>query len=129
MGIANKLNKTRATEVFEWSKVHTDEKLSFFKLSELYDETDTEKVYTIVAAWINSKGQYQPHGVLVVDMDNGKKFIAVDVPEFMTDEVKTLFTDQEYYEAINAGKLGFTIYKYDSKRRKGCYAIKFVDIE
>ena len=129
MGIANTLNKNRSTEVFSWSKQHTDEKLSFFKLAELYDEQNPDKAYPIVAAWINSKGKYKPHGVLVVDMDNGKKFIAVDVPEFMTDSVEQLFTDNLYYDAINAGKLGFTIYTYDSKRRKNCYSIKFVDIE
>lgn len=129
MGIANGLNKGNATEVFTWSKAHKDEKLSFFKLSELFDEQNPEKVYPIAAAWINSKGRYQPHGVLVADLDDGKKFIAVDVPDFLNDSIEKLFSDSQYYEAINAGKLGFKIYTYDSQRRKGCFSIKFVDIE
>ena len=128
MGIANALNKANVTEVFNWSREHKDEKLSFFKLSELFDAENPDKVYPIMSAWINSKGQYQPHGVLVTTID-GVKFIAVDIPEFMTDSIEKLFSDQQYYDAINAGKLGFKIYTYDSKRRKGCHSITFVDIE
>ena len=128
MGIANALNKGNVTEVFTWSKNHKDEKLTFFKLSELFDTENPDKVYPIMSAWINSKGNYKPHGVLVTTID-GVKFIAVDIPEFMTDSVEKLFTDEQYYNAINAGKLGFTIYTYDSKARKGCHSITFVDIE
>lgn len=128
MGIANTLNKGNVTEVFTWSKNHKDEKLTFFKLSELFDAENPDKVYPIMSAWINSKGNYKPHGVLVTTID-GIKFIAVDIPEFMNDSVEKLFTDQVYYDAINAGKLGFKIYTYDSQRRKGCFSIKFVDIE
>lgn len=128
MGIANGLNKTNVTEVFNWTKSHKDEKLTFFKLSELFDAENPDKVYPIMSAWVNSKGRYQPHGVLVTTID-GVKFIAVDIPEFMTDSVEKLFSDQQYYDAINAGKLGFKIYTYDSQRRKGCHSITFVDIE
>lgn len=95
----------------------------YCKLADLYAKNGPDHVYILRALYLAEKGDY-PHPVAVADTDT-----FADLPVNMMDQVKEMRADSVLTDLINAGKVGFTIYTYDSKKRKGCYSVDFVDIE
>ena len=107
------LNKTS----YQWKVDGKD--FPFKKLSE-YDEGD---ILTARGFFINSKGKYKPHPVAI--LDNAK----VDLPDHLTDIVIQILEDVELCKAVDNGKCLLEVYTYDSKQRKNCYSVRFLDAE
>lgn len=117
MGIANKYNRTGSNRF----TAELPENLPFMKLSEL-GETSTPLI--IISMWINTKGKFGEHPVVATPEK------LVDFPNSMTDTVKEMIKDNEVIEAVNNGKLGFTVRKYHSNRyNRDAYTADFVDLE
>lgn len=116
MGIANKYNRQGSRFTAE-----IPEDLPFMKLSEL-GESDTP--FIILTMWINTKGKFGAHPVIATPSG------LVDFPNSMTETVKEMIADDEVIEAVNAGKLGFTVRKYHTNRyNRDAYTADFVDLE
>ena len=107
------LNKT----AYQWKVDGKD--FPFKKLSE-YDEGD---ILTARGFFINSKGKYKPHPVVILDD------VKVDLPEHLTDTVITILEDVDMCEAVDNGKCMLEVYKYDSKLKPGCSSVRFLDAE
>jgi hypothetical protein len=50
----------------------------------------------------------------------------VNLPQFTGDTVREILADADAVQAIKDGKVGYTIYEYESHAKK-CYGITFVD--
>lgn len=50
----------------------------------------------------------------------------VNLPEHLNTVCKSILADAEAVQAIKDGKVGFTVYEYETRGRK-CYSIRFVD--
>lgn len=116
MGIANKYNRQGNRFTAE-----IPENLPFMKLSELGERTEPIKILTM---WINTKGKFGAHPVVATPSG------LVDFPNSMTETMTEMITDDEVIEAVNSGKLGFTVRKYHSnKYNRDAYTADFVDLE
>ena len=124
MGIANKYNKSGNR--FNYQIPEGSEPV-FVKASELFETIpQNESGVVIRSMYINSKGKFGAHGVLVAS----EPAISIDCPNHMTDTIKTMIADDEVVEAVNAGKLGVKAYKYDTKNASCgfAYGLEFVDM-
>lgn len=101
----------------------TPDDFKFTTLDEQYTQNGEKTVYPVKALYINTKSVYGNHPVVVTDK------ALVDVPKHLLDTVKEMIDDDECVNAINNGKVGFTIYTYiDKKYHKTCYSVKWVDM-
>lgn len=97
---------------------------NYTTLDVLYSENSDKFVYPVKALYLNKKSMYGAHPVIVTDKE------LVDIPKHLTDTVKEMIADDECVDAINKGKVGFTIYQYiDSKYKKTCYSVTWVDMK
>lgn len=60
-----------------------------------------------------------------VCIDSANKLL-VNFPSHTTETVREILSDSEAIETIKSGKVGYTIYEYESHGKK-CYNINFVD--
>ena len=121
MGIASRFNKARKFDVDTTG-------FGYKKLPELFGENGAKKVYKIAGVYINTKGKFDDAPVLaVIEGDSG---YFVNLPSHLLDTANEIINDDEAVAVINTGKLGFTIYTYNSKNVKGktLYSIEFVDM-
>ena len=118
MGIANKYNKTK---VFNFS---IPSEFKYVSLSELYQRNGANKVYKVMAMYINRKSRYGDAPIIATDSE------LVNIPAHMLDTVKIMLQDDEVIEAVNTGKLGFTIYQYENKQQGHnlYFSINWVDM-
>jgi len=123
MGIASKYNKQGNR--FDYQMPEGAE-FTFIKASELFELPQNEAGVIVRAMYINTKGKYDDHGVLICE----DPAILIDCPNHMTDTIKEMMKDDEAVEQINAGKLGVKAYKYDTKNAKEGYAfgLEFFDL-
>ena len=124
MGIANKYNKSG--NKFSYQIPEGSEPV-FVKASELCETIpQNESGVVIRSMYINNKGKYGAHGVLVAS----DPAILIDCPNHMTDTIKDMLNDDEVVEAVNAGKLGVKAYKYETKNAASgfAYGLEFVDL-
>ena len=121
MGIASRFNKARKFDIDTTG-------FSYKKLSDCFGENGAKKVYKIAGVYINTKGKFDDAPVLAVVDDKEGYF--VNLPSHLCDTAKEIINDDEAVNAINAGKLGFTIYTYTSNNAKGrtLYSVEFVDM-
>lgn len=91
---------------------------SYAKLSEL----ELGKTYIIQALYINTKGKYDPYPVAPIT--DG---LLVNLPAYLTDEVKEMINDPDDVADINAGKAGFVVEEYE-QNGKMLRGINWVDI-
>lgn len=105
---------------FDFTKLNKGEVIFDFKLPEgsefkkLQDmEEGTE--YQIRGFFISRSkdGDYNDHPVAVTN-----KFY-IDLPEYLTDTVEQIISDQEAVDAINQGYAGLKITSYVKKKGKG----------
>lgn len=96
----------------------------YAKLSDLYNRTDDKgkKVHTINGMWVH-KSQLGDSPVFIVADEK----LLVNIPSFVSDTVREILADDNSVQAIKDGRVGFTIYEYDSHGRK-CYNVRFVDL-
>lgn len=118
MGIASKYNT-----VVNRFNFQSDSTFDFFKLQDLFME-DKDQVWVIKALWINESGKFGASPVVTLE----DRYI--NLPNHKLQLVRDLIADDEAVEAINNGKLGFTVYQYnDDKHDKTCFSINLVDID
>lgn len=79
-------------------------------------------VFQMDGYYINTKGKYQDHPVIICkDLK-----MLIDAPVHMTETFKSF--DDEDIEDIKAGKVACEVYTYDTDTRKDCKGIRFKDI-
>lgn len=61
---------------------------------------------------------------VIIDEKNKR---LVNLPSHTAETVREILADDEAVETIKAGKVGYTIYEYESHGKK-CYSISFVDL-
>lgn len=114
---ASKYNKT----TFD---INTKE-FSYVKLADIYNskkEGGCDVIHKIDGLYIHtSKLGDSP---VIIDAKNKR---LVNLPTHTSDTIREILSDYEAVETIKAGKVGYTIYEYESHGKK-CYATHFVDI-
>ena len=124
MGIANKYNKS--ANRFDYQIPEGSEPV-FVKTSELFETIpQNEKGIVIRSMYINNKGKYGAHGVIIAS----DPAILIDCPNHMTDTIKDMMADDEVVKAVNAGKLAVKAYKYETKNAASgfAYGLEFLDL-
>ena len=114
---ASKFNKTS----FEIDTTN----FKYTKLAEIYNsenEGGNDVIHSINGMYVH-KSQL---GFSPVIIDEGNKRL-VNLPSFTAETVREILSDSEAVDAIKAGKVGYTIYEYESHAKK-CYNISFVDL-
>lgn len=99
-------------------------KFPFVKLSDIYNserEGGKDVVHPINGFFVHKS----PLGASPVLIDAENKRL-VNLPQFLDDTVREILANSDAVEAIKNGKVGYTIYEYESHNRK-CYNILFVD--
>lgn len=103
------------------------ESLDFVNLKELMEEPGNKEGYRFTAVWFNKNGAYGEQAVLVLHED-GKEKRMVSLPSHLAETVHEIVT--EYHAEILNGQCGFTVYDYESKKRKNkCYSVRWVDLK
>lgn len=64
------------------------------------------------------------NSAVIIDAKNKR---LVNLPNHMAETVREILADTEAVAAIKDGKVGYTIYEYESHAKK-CYSITFVDM-
>lgn len=122
-------------------KINTDG-FEYISLEDLYKERESnvlvedfedpeevkeiveETIYQVRGIYINTKGLYDDAPVVALDS------AYVNLPAHMTQICREILSDPQAIAAINAGRVGFTIYAYEKPQyHKTCYSIKWVDTE
>lgn len=115
---ANKYNKQNNIFTFK-----TPVDFEYTTLDVLFNDNSQSYVYPVKSLFLNKKSRYGTHPVVITDHE------LVDLPKHLLDTVKDMIADDECVSAINNGKVGFQIYQYiDSKYKKTCYSVTWVDI-
>lgn len=87
------------------------------------DEEVCNKVFPVLALYLNKKSMYDPQPVVATDE------CYVNLPAGMFDSALEILSDPRAIQAINSGKVGFQIEKYFQKRyQKDCYSVHWVDM-
>lgn len=96
----------------------------FVKLTDIYNsekEGGGDVVHPINGMYIHkSQLGYSP---VIIDAENKR---LVNWPPYTADTVREILANSDAVEVIKAGKVGYTIYEYESYGKK-CYGITFVD--
>ena len=114
------LNKANGNKKFDFTQF---EGAKYASLKDLYEENGAEKVYTLKALYINTKGKYGDSPVALINGYN------VNLPNHLLDTIKLFIDSADMVDAINNNEVGFTIYKYtDNKYGKECYSVNWVEL-
>lgn len=96
----------------------------FVKLSALYNDKKNgggDVVRPVNGLWVH-KSQLGDSPV-IIDAENKQ---LVNLPSHLSEDVREILSSEEDVQAIKDGKVGYTIYEYDSHGKK-CYSIHWVD--
>lgn len=118
------LNNTLPEFTFELSD---DIKPEFTQLKGI----SQSKPLTVRMMYLNKKGKFDPQYVVVCeDPDQEGRYVGVNLPSFMTEEVDVIRKGKEYVDAINAGKCGLKCGpKRTSSNGRDVYRPVWVDLE
>lgn len=94
----------------------------YCKLKDLYTAKTKNKVYRLDGLFVNRSPLGLSPVFIVADL---KKL--VNIPSHLTETAQTILSDVDAVEQIEGGKVGFTLYTYESHGRE-CYGVKFVDL-
>lgn len=94
----------------------------YCKLATLYNADAPQTVYRVDAMWVQ-KSPLGDSPVFVVS-ELGKM---VNMPSHTAAMVREIVANGEAVEAIKNGKVGFTVYEYESHGKK-CYNVRFADL-
>lgn len=122
-------------------KINTDG-FEYISLEDLYKERESnvaiedfedpeevkeiveETIYQVRGIYINTKGLFDDAPVVALDS------AYVNLPAHMTQICREILSDPQAIAAINAGRVGFTIYAYEKPQyHKTCYSVRWVDTE
>lgn len=95
----------------------------FIKLAEVAKASSPDEIHIINGLYVH--GSALGDSPVVIDI-NAKKLI--NMPKHLGETFREILADAEAVQAIKDGKVGFTIYTYES-HAKTCYGINFVDIK
>ena len=115
---SNQFNRTRLFDI-------DTEGLEYHELQDIFENEDV--VYNVEGIYINNKGLFDPRPCVVAN--NGEFRGYVNFPAHLTPVCEEILRDRNAVAAINAGKVGFSIYRYNAKNYndKECYSIRWVD--
>lgn len=101
------------------------EGLEYHELQDIFDNEET--VWDVEAIYINDKGNFGKRPCIVASGLNFRGY--VNLPQHLTSMCEDILRDSNAIAAINAGKVGFTIYQYNARNYndKLCYSIRWVD--
>lgn len=113
----NKFNKKVVEFTFKPS-----EDFEYYNLEDVYNNFK-DKPIKVLGLYINKSKIYDESPLVVSD------FGYINLPVHLVDSVKEIRDNEEVVKMINDGKVGFTIYTYESqKSTKLCYSINWVDL-
>lgn len=117
INFASKFNKTK------FGIDTTD--FQYTKLADIFNsenEGGKDVIHNINGLYIH-KSQLGDSPV-IIDEKNKR---LVNLPGHATETVREILADGEAVQTIKDGKVGYTIYEYESRGKK-CYSISFVDL-
>jgi hypothetical protein len=95
----------------------------YIKLAEVAKASSPDEIHPINGLYVH--GSALGDSPVVIDV-HAKKL--VNIPKHMGETFREILADTEAVQAIKDGKVGYTIYTYES-HAKTCYGINFVDIK
>jgi hypothetical protein len=95
----------------------------YIKLAEVAKASSPDEIHPINGLYVHSSALGD--SPVVIDI-HAKKL--VNMPKHMGETFREILADTEAVQAIKDGKVGYTIYTYES-HAKTCYGINFVDIK
>lgn len=98
------------------------EGFDYCKLKDLYSEKTKNTVYPLDGLFVNKS----PLGLSPVFICGELKKL-VNAPAHLAETCQRILSDSDAIDAIERGKVGFTIYPYTA-RGKECYGVRFVDL-
>jgi hypothetical protein len=116
---ASQYNRTRLFDI-------DTEGLEYHELSDIFSNED--EVFHVEGIYINNKGLFDPRPCVVANSGDFRGY--VNLPAHLTQNCEEILRDTNAVKAINAGRVGFTIYRYYAKNYndRECYSIRWVDI-
>lgn len=97
----------------------------YTKLADIFNsenEGGKDVIHNINGLYVH-KSQFGDSPV-IIDEKNKR---LVNLPSHTAETVREILADDEAVQAIKDGKVGYTIYEYESHGKK-CYSISFVDL-
>lgn len=94
----------------------------YIKLAALYNADAPQTVYRVNAMWVTKSPLGESPVFVVAEL--GKM---VNMPSHTATMVREITANAAAVDAIKNGKVGFTVYEYESHGKK-CYNVRFVDL-
>ena len=94
----------------------------YCKLASLYNADAPQTVYRVNAMWVTKSPLGESPVFVVAEL--GKM---VNMPSHTAAMVREITANTAAVDAIKNGKVGFTVYEYESHGKK-CYNVRFVDL-
>lgn len=94
----------------------------YVKLSDLFAQDGGDTIHPVNGLFVHKSAL----GDAPVCID-GANHLLVNFPSHTTEVVREILADSDAIQAIKDGKVGYTIYEYDSHGKK-CYGVNFVDM-
>lgn len=124
MSFASKYNKGSRFN-YRFSK-----KEEYITLREAVTKYGIDTTYTIHSMYLNSKGMYGTHPVIVASANGMKVDIkCFDIPKHMTKTISDMISDIDVINSVNDGLAGFRIVSYLDRNNIERYSIEFIDFE
>lgn len=95
----------------------------YIKLSDVAKASSPDKIHPINGLYVH--GSALGDSPVVIDV-RAKKL--VNMPKHLGETFREILSNAEAVQTIKDGKVGYTIYTYES-HAKTCYGINFVDIK
>ena len=94
----------------------------YIKLSDLAKASSPDEIHPINGLYVHCSALGD--SPVVIDVQTKK---LVNIPKHLGETFREILANDEAVQAIKDGKVGYTIYTYES-HAKTCYGISFVDI-
>lgn len=94
----------------------------YIKLSDVAKASSPDEIHPINGLYVH--GSALGDSPVVIDVQTKK---LVNMPKHLGETFREILANGEAVQAIKDGKVGYTIYTYES-HAKTCYGISFVDI-
>lgn len=95
----------------------------YIKLADVAKSSSPDEIHPINGLYVH--GSKLGDSPVIIDSTDKK---LVNMPRHLGEVFREILADGEAVQAIKDGKVGYTIYSYES-HAKTCYGINFVDIE
>lgn len=97
----------------------------YIKLADIFNSQNAggkDVIHNINGLYVH-KSQLGDSPVIIDE----KNELLVNLPSHTAETVREILADDEAVQTIKEGKVGYTIYEYESHGKK-CYSISFVDL-